>query len=518
MARHARGRAGADARRLIAVLVAALALGCPKKETPQPKGRRIAEGAVAAVRASPDGAFVAWLASCAAAPLGPRGARTCELRVAPVAGGEARAVATGVPNQPDGFAWIDDGALLALGAYDHRTGAGRLVRWERGGAVRPLADGVTFYATAAGARLGWISNGVLYVVGGPQGPVSVANRVATFEFAPPRSGAVGLLARRQSAAGGELLAIASGGAVRPVAARAGDYRFSPRGDYAFTAQDGEVEALAWAPAGNRPVPVRRNVHGFAFAPAGDAIAYIADLAPGRQGDLWVARLPVSGAAAPGEKLGERVGEFRWAAEAPRLAWLEGFDPATRSGALVVGGPGEKPARLGERVSAYELAPDGARAAFLEHVVAGGYSVDLKLAHLGGAPRVEEIARGVFGFELAPERDALWYRTGCVRNGESCDLFRVPAAGVAPGQKPELVAQGVKSFEFDRRVPRRVLLGWAREDRDALDLGVWEGGRIERIDRGALPGSAAFLGPDSARLVYAVVEAGREGVYVAEVGR
>jgi hypothetical protein len=171
------------------------------------------------------------------------------------------------------------------------------------------------------------------------------------------------------------------------------------------------------------------------------------------------------------------------------------------------------------VSSYELAPDGTRIAYLEHVVQGGYSVDLKLAHVaapgGGQPRIEEIAKGSFGFEFTPEKDSLWFRAGCVQNGEVCDLYRVPAAGLAPGTKPELLAQGVKSFEFDRRRPGRALLGWLRAG-GTLDLGVWEGGKVTKVDQGALAGSAAFVGPDAARLVYAVSEKGREGVYVAEV--
>jgi hypothetical protein len=314
--------------------------------------------------------------------------------------------------------------------------------------------------------------------------------------------------------------VVSGGALRTVAARAGDYRFSPRGEFAFTVREGGAEALAVARPGERPAPLRGNVQSFAFAPGGGAIAFVADLAPGKQGDLWVAALPAGGAPATPEKLAPAVGDYRWAGSGARLAWLERYDPAIRSGALAAGALGEPPVRLGEKVSAYELSPDGARVAFLEHVLAGGYSVNLRLARLGqsrgGKAEVEELAKGVFGFEFTPADDALWYRTACVRNGEACDLYRVPAAGLAGGAKPELLAQGIQSFEFDRRRAGRALLGWARADLAALDLGLWEAGRVTRLDRGVLPGSAVFLGPDVSRLAYAVVEPGREGVYVAEV--
>jgi hypothetical protein len=477
---------------------------------------------VAALRASPDGAFVAWLGACAqvSGAYVPRGTSGCELRVASTAGGDAKVVARGVTTLPHGFAWTADGTLLALAGYDHAAGVGQLVAWDERRGARTLGDEVGFHAAAPGGRIGWVSKGALHVAGpgGAASPVAGATRVATFEFSPGASAAgVQLLARRESGAGGELLAVGAGGEVRTVAAGAGDYRFSPRGDFAFTAREGEVEALAFARSGERPAALRANVQSFAFAPGGGAVAFVADLAPGRQGDLWVARLPATGAPAPPEKLGERVGDYRWAADAPRLAWLEGFDPATRSGALVAGAPGERPARLGEKVSSYEPSPDGARVAFLEHVVQGGYSVDLKLAHLapGAPPRVEEIAKGSFGFAFTPEKDFLWYRAGCVRNGEQCDLYRVPASGLAPGAKPELLAQGVKSFDFDRRRPGRAVLGWAAPA-GALDVGVWDAGKVTRVDRGALAGSAALLGPDATRLVYAVTEKGREGVYVAEV--
>jgi hypothetical protein len=509
---------------LVVALAIALA-GCPKEDVPKPSGvgRRIAEGRIAAVRASPDGARVAWLGACAPVTLGyvPRGTRSCELRVAPVAGGEARLVASGVSTLPHGFAWTADGALLALAEHDHAAGAGRLVRWQPGGEPHVLGEGVSFYAAAPDGRVGWVARGALAVAapGAAAGAVAGATRVATFEFAPGEA-PLRLLARRESSAGGELLALPAGGGVRAVAAATADYRFSPRGDYAFTAREGEGDALSFARAGERPLPVRRNVQSFAFAPGGAAVAFIADLAPGKQGDLWVAELPATGAPGAPRKLAEGVGELRWAAAAPRLAWIEGFDPATRAGALAVGGPRDRSLRLGEKVSAFELSPDGARIAFLEHVVAGGYSVDLKLAHLDGsaAPRVEEIARGVFGFDFTPARDELWFRSGCIRNGESCDLSRIPATGLAPGAKPELLAHGVKSFDFDRRRPGRALLGFARADPTTIDLAVWEGGRIRRVDQGALAGTAALLEGEGARIVYAVAEKGREGVYVADLGK
>ncbi len=129
-----------------------------------------------------------------------------------------------------------------------------------------------------------------------------------------------------------------------------------------------------------------------------------------------------------------------------------------------------------------------------------------------------VARGVFGFSFSPDGKWLYYRTRCVRNAEACDLERVPAAGTAQGAAPERIADGVKSFEFDPRDPGRLLLGWQRSDLVALDIGVWEHGKVTRVDSAVLPGSAQFLGPDSRRLAYVVASPKRQGVYVAALAQ
>jgi hypothetical protein len=216
-------------------------------------------------------------------------------------------------------------------------------------------------------------------------------------------------------------------------------------------------------------------------------------------------------------LARDVGEFRWATRAPRLAWLERYDPRVRAGRAGAGGP-DLPARtVADGVSELELSADGKHLAWLQHTTRGGYSVDLALAALDApreaAPRA--VAQGVFGFAFSPDARWLYYRTRCTRNAEACDLERVPADGAAPA-KPEVIAQGVKSFEFDPRDPGRLLVGWQRMDRVALDVAVWKDGKLTSIDTVVLPGSARFLGPDSRRMVYAVADPKRAGVYVAEL--
>jgi hypothetical protein len=261
--------------------------------------------------------------------------------------------------------------------------------------------------------------------------------------------------------------------------------------------------------------IGRGVQRFAFAQAGRGIAFLGDVAPGKQGDLYVAE-PGRGPV----RLAKEVGELRWAAAAPRIAWLERYDPRARSGVVGAGGPGTPTRTFGKNVTDFDLSSDGRFVAFLQHTTRGGYSVDLALAPLeapAGAAAAT-VAQGVFGFAFSPDAKWLYYRTRCIRNGEGCDLERVPAAGLAKDAKPEPIAQGMKSFEFDPRDPGRLLIGWQRADRQALDIAVWQGGKLSRVDQVVLPGSARFLGPDSGRVGYAVIDPKRAGVYVAVLPR
>jgi len=500
---------------------AALALAlcaCTRSEPPAGLGKRLFPAPAQALRPSPDGLYLAWLDGCAplAQPGLAPGTLSCDLQAAPAAGGEAVRVAREVTTLPGGFAWSAEGhALAALEGYAPEAGAGVLVAWLPGGPPRRLGDGVSFWAFAPrGRTLGFAWRGQLHLwrPGAEPEPVAGATGVSSFAFHPAGDAGVPLLlARRTLAAGGDLLAVTPGRAPERLGGPAGDYGFSPAGDrIAFTERSGDGHDLHVFPAAapRKGPALAEGVTTFAFSPDGAAVAFVADVAPGRQGDLWVAR----GAAAP-ERVARGVGELRWSRAGGRLAWLEQYDPRVRAGALAVAGPGERPVALGKNVSAFELSPDGGRIAFLEHVLQGGYSVDLKVAGTGPGSQAVTLARGVFGFDWAPD-GALWYRSGCVRSAEACDLDAVPPGGGAPRR----IAEAVKSFEFDRRRPGRALLGWSRQDRVALDLGVWEGGKVVAVDRSALPGSAFLLAPDSARLAYVVNDPKRPGVYVAELPR
>jgi hypothetical protein len=501
----------------IVMAVAALAAACARKEAPAGLGRQVAGGEVLALKASPDGAWLAYLHRCQ--PVKdrtlPAGTAACDLSVVPTAGGEPRRIAEGVTTLPYGFGWSASGATLAaLAAYDHAEGRGSLVLWA-GGAPRRVADGVTFHALdRAGKTAGWIAGGRLFlaaVAGGEATAVAGAEGVATFELGG--EGGLTALARRATRAGGDLVGVRDG-ASTVIAADVRDYGFDrARATFAFTSGVVQKLALCVAKEPCAARPLGRNVSSFLFSPAGGAIAFVADTVPGHQGDLWVA---VSGGEP--RRVAERVGEPRWSADGSRLAWLQGYDPRSRTGTLAVGSPGERARTLAPNVSDFDLTPDGSWVAYLAHVTAGGYSVDLSVAPAlpDVAAPPAQVARGVFGFGFSPDGKWLFYRNACVRQGEACDLGRVPAAGPAPGAKPERLVEGVKSFEFAPGRPERLLVSWSRKDRVALDLAMWEAGKLTSIDTYALPGSAQFVGGDPRRLAYAVVQAKRQGVYVAEV--
>ncbi len=520
----------------VALALALTAAGCRPGKAAEPSpglGKLLHAAPVRALAPSPDGSALALLDGCEdvnAKFLPPRTAR-CDLRVVPAAGGAATKVASGVTTLPQGVTWRPDGkALVSMADYDHAAAAATLVLWD-GAAARTLAEGVTFLGYGAHGELGYVAGGKAWVLL-PREPapraVRGAERVASFDLNPiefPSCGSldgakVRLVARRSQQAGGELLysgcALDVAETLEP--GQVGDYAFaraSPVLAYTVHGRDGTVLRLVETVNRIARHDLGKGASSFAFGPDGRTVAFVADVVPGRQGNLHL--------GGPGRKdvvLAREVGEFRWATAAPRLAWLERYDPRVRAGTLGVGGPDLAPRTVAGNVSDVELASDGRHVAFLQHTTRGGYSVDLGVARVG-APEGEKpvaVAWGVFGFAFSPDGRWLYYRTRCVRNAEACDLERVPADGLAPGVAPERIADGVKSFEFDPRDPGRLLVGWQRKDLVALDVGVWEAGKLTRVDTAVLPGSAQFLGPDSRRLAYVVVDRKRQGVYVAELPR
>lgn len=516
---------------LSAALLALAACKEGPSRAPEGLGRRVFEGPVRLLSPSPDGAWLAFLDGCteASAPFLPPRTASCDLRVVSAGGGEVRRIARAVTNLPHSFAWAPGEAkLAALAAFEIPTASGTLVSWSGDGPVA-LGEGVTFHGFGPRGELGWVAGGRLALrlpgeeeTRRPEG----GDGIASFDLSPAGPSACGgegglrLLARRTHAGGGQI--VGAGCALDELrvldAGQGGEYGFSRDGAFAAWTVRGPAGNVLRVSAARGKVgatAVAKGAHGFAFAPEGGTLAFVADAAPGRQGNLHLTE-----PGKPARLLAREVGEFRWAREAPRLAWLEAYDPRVRSGTLGIGGPGASPRKVAANVSDFDLSRDGRHVAFLHHTTLGGYSVDLALAH-EDAPegaKPDTIARGVFGFSFSPDGRWLYYRTRCVRNAEACDLERVPASGLPEGSKPDVIAPGVKSFEFDPGEPGRLLVTWQRMDMAALDVGVWEGGRLVTVDTAVLPGSARFLGPASRRIAYAVVHPKRQGIWVADLPR
>ncbi|HSN89926.1 MAG TPA: hypothetical protein VLS93_01750 [Anaeromyxobacteraceae bacterium] len=506
-----------------ALLLAACPAGREEGAGKAGRGRLVAAGEVRAVAADPGGAWLAWLEGCREATgqyLPPRTAN-CDLRVAPAGGGDARLVGRGVTTLPHGFVWSREGSALAvLAGYDYAAGTGTLLAF-RGGTVEEVAKDVAFHGFAPGGALAGVARGRL-VLAPPGAPRSLrgVESLATFEFDPApggrRRGEVAALLRTRAAAGGALLALlAETDEVVRIGEDVADYGFAPAGGtYAFVSLRGGAHELRVG-RGRSSALAGSGASGFAFARDGSALAWLGEVEPGKQGNLHVARV-----GAPGRVLAREVGEYRWAAGAPRIAWLQGYDPRVRAGTLAAGGLDEGARTVAPNVTDFALSPDGRRVAFLQHTARGGYSVDLGLAALDAPPdaKPSQIAQGVFGFDFSPDGRWLYYRTRCTRNGEACDLERIPAEGLAAGGKPAQIARGVKSFEFDPADPGRLLLGFQRMDMPALDVAIWREDGLVAVDQAVVPGTARFLGPRSERLVYAVMHPKRAGAYVAELPR
>jgi len=528
-------RAAARASRAAALALCAAAAACTggKDAAPKGLGRAAFEGPVRALSASPDGAWLAFLDGCAEVKgqaLPPQTA-SCDLRVVGAAGGAARRIGSAVTTLPSAVAWTAAGRLVALASYEVPTASGALLAWDGAEPLTLAASGVTFHGVGPRGEVVWVEGGRLRVLlpGEPAArEVAGADAVASFELSPadpaacaaPARGSapVRLIARRTYAAGGELLA--AGCDLREARAvekgQVGEYGFSHAASaFAYTVQGRDGAELKLALAGAPPATVGRGAQTFAFAPDGRTLAFVADVVPGKQGNLYLAA-----PGGPAALVAREVGELRWASGAPRLAWLEKYDPRVRAGTLGAGGPGARPRTLATNVSDFEISPDGEHLAFLQHTTRGGYSVDLALAQLSAPPdaKATSVAQGAFGFSFSPDGAWLYYRTRCVRNAEACDLERIPATGLPPGGAPQRIADGVKSFEFDPRDPDRLLVTWQRKDMVALDVAVWAKGKLTPVDTAVLPGSARFLGPDSRRIAYVVAAPKRQGVYVAELPR
>lgn len=458
----------------------ALLLACtPRPAPPVPAGKPIFDRPATALAASPDGGHLAWLAGCGSRQETGRALPGCTLVAAPVEGGAPVAVAEAVAPSAGSFAWMPDGSLAALARRDPVTGAGDLVSWRAGAAPRVLAPRVTSFSGGPGGALAFAADGEVHVAQASGNPVRLAGGSGAFEVAFAPAPARAVVARTRQAGGAQVL-------------------------------------LLWRGAAGDPVVVARDVGTFAFSSDGAWLAAVAGVVPGTEGDLVAVPVdPAPGSPAAPVPVARAVGPFQWAPGAPRLAWLEGFDPRGHAGRLASAPPGGAPVVQGDRVTAFELSPGGVRLAFVRHVTAGGYSANLDLSP-SGAAAAGTVSRDAAGFSFSPDGNWLWYRAACTPAGDGCALFRVPAGGLAAGQPAERLADGVSAFAVGPGPGERVLVSLARRDGAGIDLSAWNGSRLVPLDGQVLPGSAILLPPDGRRATWIGASPGRPGVFVGPI--
>ena len=288
-------------------------------------------------------------------------------------------------------------------------------------------------------------------------------------------------------------------------------------DFAF-APDGALAALGPQPAkgGDRAVLLEgvrvAAATAFAFSPDGRELAL---LSTGKQpgepaGDLY--RMPRSGG--PPRLVASRVTEWRWSSGGDLLC-LARYDARARAGTLTASPPAAAPKELGHRVQSFSVF--GRR---LLYVVQAPEKGDFKLELWGAdlaSPQLEprRIDEGAYGWQLSPDGATLYYKARCAGGARSCSLLRAPFSGGFP----ELLAANVAGFDLSRDGRRILLQQPHRGAPRAVDLAVVTaiGGppdRVKAFVEEADP-SSGFADEAGRHVVYAVVAAGRSGVFLAD---
>ncbi|MFN0061203.1 MAG: TolB family protein [Myxococcaceae bacterium] len=510
-------------RHLHACLPLLLCLACQgpdRSATPPSLGKRVSAGLASDVRVTADGRHGVFLANARkpAAPGVPPQMTLGELHwVALDGSGAKRKLGEGVTNLPGGFLFTPDGQhVLFREAFRVETQSGRLkVADVPGGEVRLLGESVTSMAVSRDSkRIAFVEGGVL-----KEGPLTgtafrtIAGEVSNAEFSADGSW---LVFRRTLVAGGALLATRVDGKGAPVklGEQVADYSISPASDVvAFTARSPaspEVNDLWHVPLATlKPAALAMGTGTFAFSPDGQWLARTEGQRPEQLGDLFVG--PARGG--PGRKLGERVMGFGFSPQSDGIAYLERYDLSQGLGILGVAAlPDGKPRRVGDRVPTYDWSPDGKYLAFQSRFLKPVVSLDLMIFP-PGAEKAEKVATGVFGYAFSPSGGSLLLRTKCVREGRACDLNRLELAKL--GQPSEKLVEGVFNFRVGAG-EERVLFTHARTDADTFDVSIQNFKTRARtvLDKGVqLP---VFLtGTEADRVVYAIAQGPRAGLYVAE---
>jgi len=416
-----------------------------------------------------------------------------------------RRVGTGVSSQDGSYAFSPAAPDLAfLAAWRFREGEGELWVVLGRGEPRQVAKGARSFAWSSRGELAFVA-GDRVGVGGHTVALPAVQAVA---WSPDGTR---LAARAAAAAGGKLwLVDPSTGTAREVAVATSDFAFAP---------DGGIAALGPPPArgGDRPLlidgkPVAMAT-AFAFSPDGREVALLStEKQPGEAaGELY--RMPRSGGAP--RLVGSRVTDWRWSAGGD-LLFLARFELRSRAGALTVSPPAEAPREIAQRVPSFSAF--GRRLLYLVQAPQkGDFKLELWAADLASpdaAPhRVDE---GAYGWQLSPDGSTIYYKARCAGGSRSCSLLRAPF----PGGASELLAANVAGFDLSRGGGRVLVQQPHRGASRAVDLAVVPAtgpppDRVKTLVEEADP-SSRFADDAGGRVIYALLAAGKGGVFLAEV--
>jgi dipeptidyl aminopeptidase/acylaminoacyl peptidase len=416
-----------------------------------------------------------------------------------------RKVGAGVSTQDGAYAFAPRGGELAyLAAWRFREGEGELWVASRTAAPRQVAKVARSFA--------WSPRGELAFVGKDQ--LGIGEHV----IALPGIQAVAwsadgkrVAARASAAAGGKLWAVdPQSKTAREIAFATSDFAFAP---------DGAIAALGPPPpkGGDRPLLLEgvrlATATAFAFSPDGRELALLStEKQPGEaSGDLY--RMPRSGGVP--RLLASRVTDWRWSSGGD-LVCLARYDLRARAGTLTVAAPAAAPREIAHKVQSFSIF--GRRLLYLVQAPEkGDFKLELWAADLA-TPQLapHRIDEGAYGWQLSPDGATLYYKARCAGAARSCSLLRTAFSRGAP----ELLASNVAGFDLSRDGGRILLQQPHRGSSRAVDLAVISATaaapeRVKPLAEEVDP-SSRFADDAGRRIVYAIVAAGRGGVFLADV--
>lgn len=447
--------------------------------------------------------------------------RLGELWATPTDGGTPRKLGNSVPNTPGGQLFSPDGKFVAfLVGFNVATQTGDLWLADLTHPElksRQLASEVSYLVFSPdSSAIAFVTDGVLKV-----GPLTAeefnaaAYDVMHAEFSPDSKA---VFAKRKAVVGAGLLRVGmTGQGAKRFADDVGHFEVSPDGRFvAYQVRGtGGPDTYDLYVAETETLKGKRVAEGcdaFGFSPDGKWLARTMGAKKLEKfGPLMLG--PPDGSAP--KTLGESVGEFTFAPDSTGIAFLEFYDIPARAGVLAYAAlPEGKAKRIGDRVPNFSWGANGKVLAFLSRFLKPVYSVDLMLFVPGEASSFK-VREGVFGYEFSPNNERLLFRSACIREGRACSLYALDVA--APHAPPVKWVEGIFSYKASQD-SRRVLVSYARTVGDLYDLGVFDVATLQHrtIDQFAhLP--ATFLDGEGRRVLYAVGDSSRQGVYLAQLG-